>query len=697
MNQNVPRYCGGLALVAALLPGGVSRGQEQPSDVGIESLTAEQIARMSDEEVAAMSGELIVTQGKKRATPNEPIAEAVVESEELREMPGARGDALLAMKSMPGVAKSEGFMGTGGDLVIRGAAAEDSLYMLDGISIPITMHFGNLQSVLPTYMMSGISYVPGGFGVEQGGGTAGMVHIQSADVVPETTTGFAEVSFINAGVYLAGPLWKKENLSFQFGMRRSLVDAVIPAMLPDDIDLSFKTYPQYYDGQFKIDWRPNYRNRVFLNTIMSADYIELTTNEESAHEPMEKGTLEGESSFWRSYGVWNYEGEEGASRLLFAVGGDRLYQAYVDGPAYEVKPTTVELREDAQWDVSERVALRVGGHVKRSVGNVSASFPLPNQEGVPENPNLSDNPALDVDQDIDDLVLSEYMAVDLRLPTELKVTTGARMDYYGHIDRSTLSPRISLSYPAYKGGTLMASLGRYSRPLHLAESIPDTLRPEISTQAQVGIRHRFSPEIEASVTGFRTDYDDLVVRSMDYQGGDIDLAYENGGTGRAQGAELMLRMQRKNLRGWLSYTYTRSYRTDYEGTAERLFDHDQPHNLVGVASWSVGKWQLGGKFQLASGLPYTPVQDAIYLADSNTYRPVFAATNSSRLETSHQLDVRIARDFRAAGWNISAYVDVSNVYANAPVSGYSYGFDYKEKETETGAPILPALGVKGEF
>ncbi len=697
MNDQRDRWrLSSLAIVGTLLPAALSVAQDR-EPARIETLTAAQIAKMSDAEIAAMSGEVIVTKAKKRATPIQPIAEEVATGEELREMPGARGDALIALKNMPGVAKAEGFRGAGGDMIIRGAAAEDSLYLLDGISIPITMHFGNLQSVLPTYMMSGISYVPGGFGVEQGGATGGMVHIQSANLAPETTTGFAELSFINAGAYLAGPIWQEHNLSFQFGMRRSLIDAVLPAMLPDDLDLTFKTYPQYYDGQLKIDWRPSYRHQFFWNTIASADYIELTNNEEDPHEPMEKGTLDAESSFWRSYGVWNFEGDEATSRLLLAVGGDRLYQGMSDGPAYEVKPQSLELREDAQWTVSESVAIRVGAQLKRTIGDVSATFPRPGQEGVPTDPSLSADPALNVDERIDDLVTAEYMAVDVRLPADLRVTTGVRMDYYGHIDRSTLSPRISLSYPLSAQSTLAASLGRYSRPLHLAEAIPDHLRPEISTQAQLGFRYVVADGVDASVTGFRTDYKDLVVQAMDFQGGDINFAYQNGGTGRAQGAEFMLRMQRESLRGWIAYTYSRSYRTDYVDSQERLFDHDQPHNLVAVASYSLGMWQFGGKFQLASGEPYTPVLDSVYLSDHNVYQPVYAETNSGRLETSHQIDLRIAREFRWDTWNLSAYLDVTNVYANAPVTGYDYGFDYKEREAATAAPILPALGLKGEF
>lgn len=686
---------GCLALAGAMAPIAVNAQEETVG--GIETLSAEKIANMSDEDLTALSAEVVVVKAKRRATPIAPISEEVVEAEELREMPGARGDAMQALKTMPGVAKAEGFRGAGGDMIIRGAAAEDSLYLLDGISIPFTMHFGNLQSVLPTSMMSGITFVPGGFGVEQGGATGGMVHVGSADFVPEKPTGFAELSFINAGVYLAAPLWKKEHLSFQFGMRRSLIDAVLPALLPDDLDLTFKTYPQYYDGQLKIDWRPNYRNHMFWNTIASGDYIALVNGEEDAFDPRNKGGLDAESSFWRSYGVWDYEGKMSSSRLLFAVGGDRLYQGIAGGPSYEVKPQSIEIREDATLEISDNVAIRMGAHLKRTVGIVSATYPRPGQEGVPQDPNLSADAALSVDEEIDDLVSAEYMAFDVRLPSELQITAGARMDYFGHIDRSTISPRLSVSYSLVKDFSLSAALGRYSRPLHLAEAIPETLRPETSTQMQIGLKHRFSPALEASVTGFRTDYDDLVVQTMDYQGGDIGLAYQNGGTGRSHGAEIMVRLQQESLRGWIAYTYSRSYRTDYEDSEERLFDHDQPHNLIAVASYGLGSWQFGGKFQLASGEPYTPVQDSVYLADHNVYQPVFAATNSKRLETSHQFDVRIAREFQWDDWNLSAYLDVTNVYANAPVSGYEYGFDYKEKEAETGAPILPALGLKGEF
>jgi hypothetical protein len=89
--------------------------------------------------------------------------------------------------------------------------------------------------------------------------------------------------------------------------------------------------------------------------------------------------------------------------------------------------------------------------------------------------------------------------------------------------------------------------------------------------------------------------------------------------------------------------------------------------------------------------------DSVYLADKNVYRPIHGSINSERVEASHQLDLRVARQFHMQNWKLSAYLDVTNVYAHAATTGYSYGFDYKEKEAESDASLLPAIGVKGEF
>src|SRR5690606_16725479 len=99
--------------------------------------------------------------------------------EEITKLPGSRGDAVSSIKSLPGVANADAAGAGPGLLVIRGAAPEDSVYLLDGIQIPVVYHFFGLQSVLPSEFIDDIEYVPGGFGPEYGRATGGIIHIRT--------------------------------------------------------------------------------------------------------------------------------------------------------------------------------------------------------------------------------------------------------------------------------------------------------------------------------------------------------------------------------------------------------------------------------------------------------------------------------------------------------------------------------------
>jgi len=48
-------------------------------------------------------------------------------------------------------------------------------------------------------------------------------------------------------------------------------------------------------------------------------------------------------------------------------------------------------------------------------------------------------------------------------------------------------------------------------------------------------------------------------------------------------------------------------------------------------------------------------------------------------------------------WKLAAYLDVQNVTNHGNQEGWSYSFDYRERQALTGLPILPILGVKGEW
>ncbi|GAB4563888.1 MAG: TonB-dependent receptor [Haliangiales bacterium] len=648
-----------------------------------------------DAALIAAAGE-VIEMSDSAPVEQAPPGVAELDTEEILTVPGARGDAIEAVRNLPGVASVSGYGGAG-NLVVRGSSPEDTLYLVDGVEIPLMSHFGDLATVLPSAMIESIEFSPGGFGVEHGRATGGVVEIHTRPADLERVSGSAEVSFIHAAGFLQGPLWKQQNLSFSVGVRRSFVDALLPALMPDSDTFAFTTAPNYIDAQARVDWRPSYAHELSLQWLESSDRLDLVDEVGDPRDRTLAGRFESQDRFRRVIGRWRYRGD-GVESLLIGAYGDSLERRNLnDEQFYHIAPTLASLREELSWRPHQRVTGRAGGEAQLVGGQIAARLPLPVSEGMPGNSNFTRDPSVDIAQPIEDDRYAAWAAVDVEPLTGLLITPGVRADHFRHLDATIVSPRLAASYRVAPALSVRAAVGEYSQPLRYAEAVPDHLDPERARHYVAGGEVTLPRGVSVAATGFYTDFYDLVTRDPDQMVEDPLDSYTNSGTGRAYGGELMLRARGERFFGWLAYTLSRSTRVDATGQDERLFDWDQTHNLVAVASWELGAWRLGGKFRLASGTPDTPVMGAVYLADVDTYEPIWGQTNSERLAISHQLDVRVDRTWRFDSWQLSAFLDIANVYANAPVLGYAYSFDYAEREEVTGLPFLPSFGIKGAF
>ena len=108
-------------------------------------------------------------------------------------------------------------------------------------------------------------------------------------------------------------------------------------------------------------------------------------------------------------------------------------------------------------------------------------------------------------------------------------------------------------------------------------------------------------------------------------------------------------------------------------------------------------WSLGFRWRLVSGNPSTPRDGAVYVVDDGTYAPVPGERNSERMPPFHQLDLRVDKRWILDNWMLTAYLDLQNVYNRANPVGYSYNFDSTERRTSQSLPIIPIIGLKGEF
>jgi hypothetical protein len=131
---------------------------------------------------------------------------------------------------------------------------------------------------------------------------------------------------------------------------------------------------------------------------------------------------------------------------------------------------------------------------------------------------------------------------------------------------------------------------------------------------------------------------------------------------------------------------------------ERRFpgDFDQRHNLTIVASYKLpGGWQIGGRFRLVSGQPYTPVVGSIEY--DGMFSPIYGPYNSARFPPFHQLDLRVDKRWVLRRASVLVFLDVLNVYNRQNVEVFVYSFAYRDRVGGFGLPIFPTLGLRVDY
>jgi outer membrane receptor protein involved in Fe transport len=284
---------------------------------------------------------------------------------------------------------------------------------------------------------------------------------------------------------------------------------------------------------------------------------------------------------------------------------------------------------------------------------------------------------------------------------------GVRADYFQRVHQSIAEPRITARYQIRERFTLKGGVGLFAQEPTFDETDPvfgnPALKAEQAIHYSVGAEYKPRPYVTLDATLFYKSMTNLVSRTSattpDSSGAPRALLYDNNGRGRAYGVELVARHEiAHNFTGWLAYTLMRSERLDSGATSYRLFDYDQTHILTLMGGYKLGRgWDLGGTFRLVSGNPRTPITGSVYDANSDFYNPIYGAVNSARDPAFHQLAVRVEKAWKFKAWQLASYLDVQNVYNHRSQEGLQYSYDYSRSKPVLGLPILPSLGVRGEF
>jgi hypothetical protein len=473
--------------------------------------------------------------------------------------------------------------------------------------------------------------------------------------------------------------------------RRSVIDLLLPYVIPSTADLSLTTVPRYYDLQARVDQALSKRWALTLSMIGSDDGFELyagkTMNADKRFYSDIKFLRVSAHARWHA-GPWS---------AVLALSEMPQQQVFELGATQHLNLTRLDstLRGEITRTASEAlglrdVAWRVGGEADVSRYRLDIALPTLHHNGVS---GMMRNDPSDVSTTFRDVVwtpdLAAWTNVTASLDPRIRVTTGLRVDGFARSGDIAVQPRGQLQIKLADRTTARLSAGAYSRPPEYQdELVRPALHAEHATQVIAGVEVEPREGVRLQGSLYYTDRTHLVAD-------DANGVLTNQGRGTTYGAELLMTARSGPWFGWLTYSYSHSTRVDYPGAEARLFEYDQPHSLNASLSWKRGAWQLGGRFELYSGMPYTPVIGSIYDSNGDYYTPIFGPANSQRAPIHHQLDIRVDHTWRVGGIALTGFIDVQNAYLNRTVTSYGYSYDYSQRFAFEALPILPSLGLRG--
>jgi len=626
--------------------------------------------------------------------PVREVSRHTVEQQDLTKIPGTSGDALRAIEVMPGVGRT-GI--SSGEPLLRGAGWHESRSYIEGATVPLLYHLGGVKSAFNSRLLSRVDLYPGNYSASMGRGVGGVVSARVRDPQRDRLHALAELSVLDSTALVETPVGK--DASVAFAARRSNVGFFYDAFAPKS-GFSVVAVPTYYDYQGLGAIHLDSRHQLRVMSYGSRDALQLHFANPSDFDPALRDKVDFSIGYHRLQTALRSElSSRVTQHLQVTLGYTHMRQVF--GVAH-ARMGQYDLLSRGEWNVRASNSLRVdlGYDIEALTltGYYVGNRP-PQAEGEVQNGGMSSEAVVDA-SNINRLKIvrpAAYAELEWHPTQSLLVVPGIRVDRYGDQGAWTIDPRLSARYEVTPRLALKWGIGIYSQNPQYYELLPalgnPRLRPYHAQQASAGLEHRPTDTLSWGLEGFYKHLTDRIVSTP----GGTPPYFVNAGTGRIYGAEVFARYAGGRFRGWLAYTLSRSERQD-RTDPWRLFEKDQTHILAVTGNYDLGRgWELGGRFRLTSGNPYTPVRSAVFDATTGTYQPINAAPFSARNPIFQQLDVRVEKTWQFTQWKLACFLDVQNVYNAKNYEGFDYSYDYRKREAVAGLPLLPNLGVRGEL
>jgi len=650
--------------------------------------------------------EIVVQSQLFKKSVESPLSVQSLGIAEIEKNPGGNRDVLKVIQSLPGVASNPSFRN---DIIIRGGAPSENKFYLDGVEVPVINHFqtqgssGGPVGIINADLIRKVDFFTSAFPVSDGNALSSIIEFTQKDGNPEKFNTRLTLGTSDAGITFDGPLGEKT--TFIASVRQSYLQFLFKL-----IKLPF--LPTYNDFQFKVKHQLTANSEISLIGLGAIDNFKL--NEEVNDNITDEETLKRNRYALSNIPIqeqWNYTvgavykhfGKNAMQQIVLSRNvWNNNAKKYFNNTAnpndllldYTSKEIENKLRFEITSTLKNDYKLNVGVGLENATYFNSTFQQLAISNGVQE---------IDFSSKLSMLKYAVFGQISKKyLNSNLGVSLGFRLDasdYNSEMKNplNQFSPRVSLSYELSDKFSLNATTGIYKQlPAYTILGFRNNLNELVNKTN--GLKYieaihyvsgfELKPNTTSKITleGFYKNYKSypFSVRdqiSLANLGSDFGVVGNeeviSNSKGRAYGIELLA--QKKSFNGFygiFSYTFVKSEFKDKRGMYIPS-SWDNRHLLSITGGKKLKKnWEIGGKFRLVGGQPYTPYnyEASSVIANynvSNSGILDYTKLNSERFKTYHQLDLRIDKTWYWEKLSFNFYVDIQNIY-RSEFSSQSY-------------------------
>lgn len=623
-----------------------------------------------------------------------PPGQQEMTSGEVKQMPGAFGDAFRVIEAMPGVTPLVSGLPY---FLVRGAPPGNTGFFIDGIRVPALFHLGVGAAVVHPSLIDRVDFYPGGYPARFGRYTGGIL---SGELVrtPDEPHAEASVRLIDAGGFVNTPFADGQGdvvASGRYGYPGPLIQLFDP-----DVGLA------YWDYQTRVRWRLDSADTVSVFAFGS--YDELTQRDSLTGNFDELLGIE----FHRIDLRWDRQtSDTGALRVALTLGYDRSSGGGSGGETPDViESQSIGLRTEWSEALTPEIDARVGADVIASPYRIDLGTTSSYSNGSVGGVGMQSSPfgatasfrQIDVDGGIyGELVWRPASGVELRPGLRGDAFTSRYPNGTGLIPGTpgsssaagTFDPRLGARWDITPSIAWIASLGSAHQASNIPLPSPGLQFSQLSRGVQASYQYSTGAEVKlplkltATVDAFLQDYTGIA---------DLYDSCPNSNTctfdGRAVGLELLVRRRLTDrLTGWLSYTLSRTDRDVYLPTTPRtgvwertLSEFDRTHVVNLALAADLGhRWRAGARLVGYSGLPYSTTTGE-------------SGTLNAREPPFFRLDVRLEKSWdHVLGGRMTVVLE----WLNALLSKESFGTmcsgaPQQCQPVQVGPITVPSLGVE---